>query len=243
MEKNDNYEIFDEQVDKFLRHQMSKEEEQEFKSMLMANPPLMSRAKAMALMIKSMNKVGMERDRQIVNEIKGMNESQIRQDAGLKPRFVLFRPKFMRYAAAACVAGLLCWGGVHFYALNQTTSLGNSTDYYAYTMTISEVGFDRGSSDVDASKTLLPLFDNVKDGLNLEETIKDLEHYYKDAQEDGSDYMMYENDIAWNLAIAYLKDGNRKKSIIILNEMIERNRNYPEIYRPAESLLKKIHEL
>ena len=245
MEKNNNYEIFDAKVDRFLRHQMTSKEEQQFKAELAASPELMARAKTMALMIKSMSEIGLKRDQKFVDEIKGMSEAEFRKVAGLKPRVkvVSFWPRFTRYAAAACVAGLLCWGGVHYYNIHQTVSLGNSFDYYAYNMDISDGEYVRGITDSEILDQLSTLFDNVKEGKVLKKTIVQLEAIYPKALEEESEYSQYDNDIAWNLAIAYLKDGDKKKPIPILESMISRNQDYPEITKPAHELLDKIKAL
>lgn len=245
VEKNNNYENFDAKVDRFLRHQMTYQEEQEFKAELAANPELMARAKTMALMIKSMSDVGLKRDQQFIEDIKGMSEAEFRKVAGLKPKakVISFWPKFTRYAAAACVAGLICWGGIHFYSIHQTVSLGNSFDYYAYNMDISDGEYVRGITDSEILDQLSALFDNVKESKDLKETIVQLESLYTKALEEESEYNQYDNDIAWNLAIAYLKDGDRKKPIPVLESMITRNQYYPEITKPAQELLDKIKAL
>lgn len=245
MEKNNNYENFDAMVDKFLRHQMTASEEKEFKAELTNNPELANRAKTIALMIKSMQNVGLERDRKLVNEIKGMSEDEFRKVAGLKPKVkvVPFWPKFTRYATAACVAGLLCWGGIHYYGIHQTVNLGNSVDYYAYNMDISDGEYVRGISEPEVVDELTGLFANVKDGKDLKVTISRLESLYSESLNEESEYNQYDNDIAWNLAIAYLKDGDRKKPISILESMIQRNKDYPEIIQPAQSLLDQIKDL
>lgn len=245
MEKNNNYEIFDAKVDKFLCHQMSASEEHEFKIELANNPELASRAKTMALMIKSMQTVGLEQDRKFVNEIKGMSEAEFRKVAGLKPKVkvVPFWPKFIRYTAAACVAGLICWGGFHYYGIHQTIGLGNSVDYYAYNLDISDGEYVRGVSEPEVIDELTELFANVKDGKDLKETVSRLEYLYSESLNEESEYNQYDNDISWNLAIAYLKDGDRKKPVPILESMIQRNKEYPEITKPAQELLNKIQDL
>lgn len=245
MEKNSNYENFDAMVDKFLRHQMTAPEEQEFRSTLSSNPDLMQRAKVIALMIESMDNVGMERDRKIVDEIKGMNENEFFKVAGLKPKYkaTVFRFKFLKYAAAACIAAILCFAGIRYYGIHQTVSLGNSVDYYAYVMDISDGEYVRGTTAPEVIERLTGLFDNVRNDVDLKETISQLESIYPEALDEDSEYSMYDNDIAWNLAIAYLKDGDRKKPIPILESMIERNENYPEIPDPAQELLDKIKGL
>lgn len=242
MEKNNNYENFDTMVEKFLRHQMTASEEKEFKAELTNNPELATRAKTMALMIKSMQRVGIEQDQNLLNEIKGMSEAEFRKVAGLKPkdRVVPFWSKFIRYAAAACIAGLLCWGGIHYYGIHQTVNLGNTVDYYAYNMDISDSEYVRGTSEPEVIDELTGLFANVKDNKDLKETISRLESLYSESLNEDSEYNQYDNDIAWNLSIAYLKDGDRKKPVPILESMILRNKNYPEITQPVQALLDQI---
>lgn len=243
MEKN-NYELFDEQVDRFLRHQMTAEEEHEFRTQLASNPDLKRRAQLTALMIKEMQAVGREQDHEIVAEVKGMSEAEFRQAAGLKPKLRVrrFWPQFVKYAAAACVTGFLIVGGYKYYDFRQTVSLGDS-QYMAYVQDISDEAFMRGTNDDAVIDKLLPLFDNVRDGKDLKQTIAQLEPLYEQSHNEESPYSEFDNDIAWNLAIAYLKDGDKKKPVPILEYMIEHNKEYQEIYQPAQDLLDQIKNL
>lgn len=245
MEKNNSFERFDEMVDKFLRRQMTPSEEQAFRDELASNPALTQRAQAIALMIKSMDAVGAERDRQIADEIKGMSETEFRRAAGLKPRAKtnVFRPKFIRYAAAACVAGVICWAAIHYYGVHQTVVLGTSADYYAYSMDIADDANSRGMDDQEVTLRLTTLFDNVRDGIDLPAAISELEKIYSDALDPNSNYAQYDNDIAWNLAFAYLKEGQRAPAATILQAMIDRNHDYPDITGPAQALLDRINSL
>ena len=243
MEKN-NYELFDEQVNRFLRHQMTAVEEQEFRNLLNKDPELKERAQITALMIKEMEAVGKEQDRMIISEIKGMSESEFRKIAGLKPQIqvVRFWPKFVKYAAAACVACALVVGGYKYYDFRQTVSLGNS-QYLAYVQDISDEAYMRGTNEDKVVDQLKQLFANVRDGNNLKQTIPELESLYEKSLNEESEYYNFDNDIAWNLAIAYLKDGDKKKPIPILRSMIERNKDYREICQPAQNLLDQIENL
>lgn len=242
MEKMSNYEEFDAQVDRFLRHQMTVEEEQSFKSELDADPEKKSRARVMALMIQSMKKEGLKQDLQIVSDIKGMSEAQFRKAVGIKPKVIPFWPRFIKYAAAACVAGIICWSGVHYYGVHQTSVLGAS-QYMAYVSDISDTEYVRGTTDAETISHLNSLFTNVKEDKDISETIKELEPIYNEALTEDSPYFDFQDDIAWNLAIAYLLDGDRKKPIPILEAMIERNQDYPEVSEPAQNLINKIKAL
>lgn len=242
MENEISYEAFDAQVDSFLRHQMTAEEEAAFKSELDAEPEKKERARVIALMIQSMQKGGREQDQKIVDQIKDMTEAQFRQTIGLKPKVISFWPRIVKYAAAACIACILCWGGAHYYGLHQTTSLGAS-QYMAYVSDISEIEYVRGTTDAETISKLNALFDNVKANKEIESTIMELEPLYLEASSEDSSYYDFQDDIAWNLAIAYLLDGDREKPIPLLEGMVERNQDYPQIAQPAQNLINQIKAL
>lgn len=263
MEKIENFEEFDAKVDKFLRHQMTAEEEQAFKSEIALDDEKRSRARITALMVKTMQQEGLKYDQDIINDIRDLNEINFREALGLKPRSLNLRPsssllsqmcafsmreelsygpRVIKYLIAACVVGIISLGGYHYYEYNQTISLGNS-QYMAYISDISETSSVRGSTDETILIKLEKLFANVKESNNLNKTIEELEALYEDSFVESSEYAEYQDDISWNLAIAYLKNGEREKPIPILEKMVKRNINYPEIARPAQKLIDQIKEL
>ena len=240
------YDCFDAQVDRFLCNQMSAEEATRFKAELSADKEKMQRARTIALMIKSMNEVGLEHDKEIVEAIKLMDEAQFRKVAGLKPRRIFLWPNIVKYAVAACFIGLLAFSGLRYYSYHQTISLGQAA-YSSYNSDLLLDGgvdtYRGGNVDMDALSNLVALFDNVKEGNDIGRAIKELEDVYAKALNDEAPYGIYVDDIAWNLAIAYLKGGNREKPIPLLQGMIERNEGYSDIVRPAQELIRKIEEL
>ena len=240
---NKDYVYFDQQVDKFLRNQMSEEEAIAFMSELSSDVEKKERARIIALMIKSMDKVGIEHDQQIVNQIKGLSKAEFKKLIGIKTTLISLFPKAMKYGIAACVACILAFGGYKYYNYQQTISLGNA-EYYAYVADINLEGSHRGdNANIEIESKLLILFSNVKNGIKISAAIKELESIYEEALSEESLYNNYVDDIAWNLAIAYLKDGNREKPLILLEDMIKRNEGYSEITLPAKELIKKINNL
>lgn len=240
---NKDYVYFDQQVDKFLRNQMSEEEAIAFMSELSSDVEKKERARIIALMIKSMDKVGIEHDQQIVNQIKGLSKAEFKKLIGIKTTLISLFPKAMKYGIAACVACILAFGGYKYYNYQQTISLGNA-ECYAYVADINLEGGHRGdNANIEIKSKLLTLFSNVKNGVKISAAIKELESIYEEALSEESLYNNYVDDIAWNLAIAYLKDGNREKPLILLEDMIKRNEGYSEITLPAKELIKKINDL
>lgn len=243
MEKMNNITEFDVKVDRFLRYQMTCEEEVLFKAELLADPDKKERARIIALMLKTMHQTGLKQDQAIVDDIYNMDETQFRNAVRFKGRSFKMWFQISKYVAAACVVGFLLFGARYYYEHLQTVSLGNR--YYSeYTLDISEDMNVRGiKQDETISEELNTLFSNVQEGIEVKSSLEKLQSIYTDSFHDDSPYYDFQDDIAWNLAIAYLKTGNRKKPIPILREMIERNAKYPQITKPIQKLLELIEAL
>ena len=242
MEKIDNFVDFDAKVDKFLRHQMTEDEENLFKSELDSDQEKRERARTIALMIRTMQQEGLKHDQVIIDDIREMNEIQFIKAVGLSPKKINLRSYFFRYLVAASVAIAFFLGGYQYYGHNQIVTLGD-TYYSAYTLDYSETVHIRGTEDKIELNKLAVVFDKVKNNIDIESTIKELEILYSESFEERSVFYNYQDDIAWNLAIAYLKDGNYKKPIPILEGIIKRNADYPQITEPVLELLEKIRDL
>lgn len=245
MEKMNNFEEFDTKVDRYLRHQMTAEEEQAFRSEIASDSEKKERARITALMIKAMQQEGLSQDNKIIEEIRGMNEAQFRKTLGLKPRVINLWPRIIKYSVAACAVGFVSFGAYRYHEYNQTVSLGNS-QYIAYVSDLSEMNNVRGivgTSDDAIREELVMLFTNVAEGMDIKNTIENLESLYAKSNIEDSPYNEFQDDISWNLAIAYLKNGEREKPIPILENMVKRNVNYPEISRPVQLLIDQIKAL
>lgn len=245
MEKMNNFEEFDARVDRYLRHQMTAEEEQAFRSEIASDSEKKERARITALMIKAMQQEGLSQDNKIIEEIRGMNEAQFRKTLGLKPRIINLWPRIIKYSVAACAVGFVSFGAYRYHEYNQTVSLGNS-QYIAYVSDLSEMNNVRGivgTSDDAIREELVMLFTNVAEGMEIKNTIEKLESLYAKSNIEDSPFNEFQDDIAWNLAIAYLKNGEREKPIPILENMVKRNVNYPEISRPVQLLIDQIKAL
>ncbi len=250
MEKIDKFEQFDALVNKFLRHEMTSEEELAFKSELMSDSEKLERAKITALMVKKMQDVGNVRESHVVDYIQDMSEAQFRAKLGLQKKSSIFMIPLVRFAVAASFLGAVFGGGYRYMLYNDTVTLG-SEQYLAYTPDLSEMQGVRGQKGIlsprDSSITvyseLKELFTKVENSEGISNAITQLCEIYNLAQDENSSYNEFLDDISWNLAIAYLKDGNRKDPIPILEGMLKRNQGYPEITDSVEQLIEKIKDL
>ena len=127
-------------------------------------------------------------------------------------------------------------GGYRYYIYNETVALGDS--YYASIPTELVV---RDADDV--SSQLILLFNNVKNGNDLDNTILNLQEKFSQAiSEDYNDYTNYINDIGWNLAIAHLKDGERDDAVKTLELLISHSES-DIVIEKCKKLIEEIKEL
>lgn len=210
-----NIENFDARLELFLKNKMTKEESNIFLGELQNNPDLRERAQAMAAAIKNMKELKFEHGQRVASRIEQVSERSFREAAQLpKKTMVISLRSIVRMSIAACFIGVISFGGYRYYIYNETVALGNS--YYAAIPTELVV---RDADDVSSQLTLL--FNNVKDGNDLDNTILKLQEKFSQAiSEDYNDYTNYINDIGWNLAIAHLKDGERDDAIKTLELLI-----------------------
>ena len=81
----------------------------------------------------------------------------------------------------------------------------------------------------------------IDDTSNLDDIIKELEPIYQSLDDDYT-YHPWANDIAWNLALAYIKDDQIDKAITILDKLKQDNPDTP-ICSKADELIKKLSDL
>ena len=132
--------------------------------------------------------------------------------------------------------GAIAMGTNRYYLYTETIALGNS--YYAQIPTELVV---RDADDT--AMQLTELFANVKDNKDLSNTILCLEDKFTLAiSETYNDYTIYINDIGWNLAIAYLKDGDRKDALKTLELLIAYSESKIVIEK-GKKLIEEIKQL
>lgn len=232
-----NLEDFDMRLELFLKNKMTEEEGKVFLSELKNNPELRERAQAMAAAIKNMKELKYEYGQRVTSKIEHLSERDFRKVAKLSQKARVFSLRsIVRMSIAACIVGIISFGGYRYYIYNETIALGNS--YYSEIPTEMVV---RDADDVSAK--LAQLFNNVKNNEDLDNTILNLEEKFSMAiSEDFNDYTNYINDIGWNLAIAHLKDGDRDKAIETLELLISHSES-DIVIEKCKKLIKEIKHL
>lgn len=216
---------------------MTEEEGKVFLSELKNNPELRERAQAMAAAIKNMKELKFDHGQRVASKIERVSERDFRKVAKLSQKARVFSLRsIVRMSIAACIVGIISFGGYRYYIYNETIALGNS--YYA---TIPTELVVRDADGVSAQ--LAQLFNKVKNNEDLDNTILNLEEKFSMAiSEDYNDYTNYINDIGWTLSIAYLKDGDRDKAIKTLDLLISHSES-DIVIEKCKKLIKEIKHL
>lgn len=196
----------EERINRYLHGEMTLEEESTFESDLQKDDTLKRQAESMARIVNGMKVLGDEYDKQFVEQMKASSEKKATP---------------VRWISIAASFAIILTVGYHFYDYSATTGLGRE---YASAFPTSSI--IRGEEDKDVSETLTALFDNVANGQDLDNTIEQLEKLWTLSQSDTyNDYTTYEPYIGWNLAIAHLRNNDKKEAKTILNQL---QTMYPE---------------
>ena len=196
----------EERINRYLFGKMSPEENTRFENDLKNDGQLRKQAESMAQMVKAMDVVGAERDKEIILKMKGPVTSKARP---------------VKWLSIAASFALILTVGYYVYDYNR---IGNLGEEYAETFPISTIV--RGEEDVDAAQKLTTLFENVANGEDLDNTISQLSKLWALSQSDTyNEYTTYAPYIGWNLAIAHLRNHDKKEAKVILEELAKL---YPE---------------
>ena len=222
MDKNDDILMdgIDERIEKFLRGEMSEEEEATFKQEIRQNPELRSRAMAMTSLIKGLQEQNAAKETTIIKE----------NTAKSKVRPIL-------WWACSVAAVFAIFFGIykdHRYRMLDATVSPYYTEY-----DMSDVS--RGDLDSATITHLYGLFTQIQENRSVSAIIKELEPIYNSIDDDFT-YNAYANVISWNLALAYVKDDQIDKAVTILQKLKADNPDTP-IYNKADELIKKLQDL
>lgn len=235
---------FDEMLSRYMKGQMTDDEEVTFKQLLKDNDTFRNKAIATARLVQAMDQVGRDNDKEIIKSIRGVSLSDAEGisakacDSSTNiPRILTFRRFVLSFSAAASI--FLCvFGGYKYYKYSQITSLGS--EYLAY-FHASE--FSRGESDGIVNK-LKESYSNIETKNNLNTTINELKIMWDRSLSDSyNDYTEYMPEIGWLLANAYLRNNDKSQSIEVLDVLINEYPDGTAMGDKARELKRKIEDL
>lgn len=237
----------DDRIVAYLKGQMSLEDEYNFLKELEDNPELKEKAIATARLIKGLKEVGSEQDRDIQRVVLASSKQDLelatknatRDDfevAGAPRTKAISISKTTKWLSIA--ASLICivWLGLSYNSYRNTIALGDQyDDLFNSGMIV------RGQeTQTEVEKKLQGLFTNVKDNENINEVIHELSSCWELSTMDTyNDYTDYSSEIGWNLAIAHLKNNDKKEAKEILEKLISISEEGSAVKVKAKELLSK----
>ena len=207
MENKDN----SERIERFLREQMSPEENEAFLNDLKNDKNLREEAQMMALMIKEMKE---EQARQS----EKLTENVLKNVRPAAAKII----SIVRWSLSIAAMLLLVFGAVTLWnKQNDTDVLYAQADnifeqhYSPYTLE----GDSRGN-DSDVERKLSELFNQVGTEKDISPVIEKLQKIY-DSVDSEYEYSLYADAITRYLALAYLKDHNIDKAKELLKPLAD----------------------
>lgn len=206
----------DDRIDAFVRGMMTEEEESTFKQEIKANPELRAQVLATLSLIKGIRTQEAEKERVL-----------IQNNAKDKVRTLLW------WATSIAAVFAIFFGYTKDKRYNELSDIV-SPYYSEYSMS----DYSRGDIDSVTIAHLYTLFNGIKEQRNMSKIIEELEPIYANLDSDAT-YSFYANDIAMNLALAYIKDNQIDKAIPVLDKLVKDNPDTP-IATKAQNLIKEI---
>ena len=231
MDKNNDIlqQAIDDRIDAFIRGMMTKEEEAAFKQEIQADPDLRAHVLATVSLIKGIRSQGALKEKDIIRK-NAYNKQTIRlcrSESANRARTLLW------WATSIAAVFAIFFGYSKDKRYNELSALV-SPYYTEYSMD------DYARGDIDSAKiaNLYTLFNHIQKQRHVSSIIAELEPIYSSLEHDFT-YSAYANDIAMNLALAYIKDDQADKAIPILEKLEKDNPDTP-IAAKAQEILKKL---
>lgn len=237
MDKNNDItqQPIDDRIDAFIRGMMTKEDEAAFKQEIQSDPELRAQVLATVSLIKGIRSQNAEKEREFID-----NKVRIETHTSQPPSSQVLSGRRRSIIIWACsIAALfIIFFGVYKEKRYQDLSSIVSPYYSEYSL----ADYSRGDIDSVTIAQLYSIFNNIQKQRNVGEYINKLEPMYSSPGYFGLYAHVFANDIAFNLAIAYIKDDQISKAIPVL-EKLEKNNPETPISAKVHKLLKEIKKL
>ena len=227
-------EAIEERIDSFIRGTMTEEEEAAFKEEIKADPELRAQVLATVSLIKGIRSQEAAKEKELLYNNERTAAS--REVANKVPGYEVpssRRRSIMLWACSIAAIFVIIFG---VYKEKKYRDLSAIVSPYFSEYSMSE--YSRGDVDSVTVAHLYALFNNIKEQRNVSDIIEELEPIYASLDSDFT-YSAYANDIALNLALAYIKDDQIDKATPILEKLEKENPDTPI----ASKVKKLIEEL
>ena len=220
-------------IERYLKGQLSKEEEQAFREQIKTDKELRDEVLATSLMIKKMKEQNQEKEDAILKEVKTEAPAASSASRARKSGWM----KWAASIAALFVIGIFATKPIYFnYKSNQMMS----QNYAQWTPRVDGTSRGEVQAGDNVVAELKELFENVGQGKDMKMTTYRLEKALKESETDY-EYNQYTPDIVWYLALAYIQNNNFGKARTALAAIIESGDPYYS--EAAQKLYKEIENM
>lgn len=220
--------MYNEQIDRFLKGKMSAEEEQQFKKEIGQNPELKQQVREHLYLIRG------------IKQVKSQEEKSLIQNNQHAQKIIPLRRNWIRITSiAASIAIIMVLTGIEGSRLYYRHEIRQ----YAYNASVGVMSdfaaSSRGIIDEETKVHLTDLFTNAQEGKDLAETIDELSRLYALTKDDFVDIEDdYAYQIGWFLTVAYINDGDYEKALEIISNI---ESEYPD-NEDIKSIQKRLVE-
>ena len=207
-------ESIDDRIDAFIRGLMTEEEEQAFKQEIHADSELRAHVQSTVALIRGIRNQDAEQEKTMIAKY---DNSRVRS--------------VISWACSIAAVIAIFFGYSKDKRYNELSGIV-SPYYTEYSMS----DISRGDVDSTTVAHLYTLFNNIQKQRHVSSIIAELEPIYTSLGHDFT-YSAYANDIALNLALAYIKDDQTDKAIPILEKLEKDNPDTPIATKAGELLL------
>ena len=224
----------DEDLVKFLRGELSANEEADFMQKLQQNHDLKARAIAVARLIKGLERKGVADDESLKSAFKNLSIDDVKNISKPTTKIVNFK-KIAAWVMSAAAVLILVFGLRIFYV---NSSYEKIAAEYEKEFPYSE--FSRGSDD-DIKEKLNILCNNVLQDKDLKTTIESLNQIFDKSQEENfNECTNYFVVSGWYLSLAHLKNHDPEKAKSVLEKLAKNSDDTPAVSEKAKEVLEKI---
>lgn len=216
-------EALDQRVNRYLRNQMTAEEEAAFASDVQTDGELRLHAFAIASMAKAMKEKRRDTDNRIMEHAGNTADMPSRRRRA--------------WTAAAAMAALIIAGHYVYgeYSYRQRDAF---VAQYINATADNQPADARGDADNQLATRLDSIAAQIQTGRDMPPIIAALKPLY-DRRLTDAECAQNANRTAWLLALAYIKNGDKEQAANLLRHMIKENEGMPMAQKASE-LLKKL---
>ena len=235
MDKNNEIlqQSIDDRIDAFIRGMMTEEEVAAFKQEIQSDPELRAQVLATVSLIKGVRTQEAMKEKDLIQKDEYKKQAS---PISLERSESINRARTLVWWATSIAAVFAIFFGYSKDKRYNELSALVSPYYTEYSMD----EYARGDLDSTTVANLCTLFNNIREQRNMSTIIEALEPIYSTLDSDFT-YSAYANDIAMNLALAYIKDDQIDKAIPVLEKLEKDNPDTP-IAAKAKELKKRIQE-